>query len=380
MTTSPMTEDQALLRDTTTRFLQQTFDLRVVRELAESGRGTEREYLRRTAELGWFANFVPEEHGGGSVSGEGVLDAVVVAEARGRLLQPGPFVPMNVVAYALAAGGSDEHRAKLLPALASAEATATWAVADIHGEWCPAAGATVRRSGTGVVLSGRKGLVQDGHLADHLLVTAGGDGGVVQVLVPADAPGVTARRLDGLDLTRDLGEVSFDDVELPAQALVGGPDDATALVDRQLDLAAVLTMAESVGAMDELFTLTLSYAQSRIAFGRPIGSFQAIKHLLADTSLLLEASWAAVTGAARSVQERRPDAAELASVAKAFVGDSGISLAQNCFQVFGGIGYTWEHDQHLYLRRLTTDAALYGSPSWHRDRLCRMHGFGVSGP
>jgi alkylation response protein AidB-like acyl-CoA dehydrogenase len=217
--------------------------------------------------------------------------------------------------------------------------------------------------------------VQDSQLADHLLVTAGSGDGVLQVLVPAATPGVTVRRRDGLDITRQWCEVSFDGVELAAEALVGGPDDASALVDRQFDLAAVLTVAESVGAMDQLFGLTLDYAKSRIAFGRPIGSFQAIKHLLADTSLLLEASRAAAVAAARSVQEQRSDASELASVAKAFVGDSGISLAQNCFQVFGGIGYTWEHDQHLYLRRLTADAALYGSPGWHRDRLCRLHDF-----
>jgi alkylation response protein AidB-like acyl-CoA dehydrogenase len=120
--------------------------------------------------------------------------------------------------------------------------------------------------------------------------------------------------------------------------------------------------------------MALDYAKVRTAFGRPIGSFQAVKHQLADASLYLEASIGIASDAVRAVQDRAPDAAELASAAKAFVGDAAIEIAQTCFQVFGGIGYTWEHDQHLYLRRLTADAALYGQPAWHRERICRIHG------
>ena len=135
----------------------------------------------------------------------------------------------------------------------------------------------------------------------------------------------------------------------------------------------VLTVAEMVGAMDHDFHMALDYAKARTAFARPIGSFQAIKHLLADTSLLLEASKAAADAAASAVG-RGAGGAEVASMAKAFVGDSAIDLAQACWQVFGGISYTWEHDQHLYMRRLTTDAMLYGEPAWHRERICTLHG------
>jgi alkylation response protein AidB-like acyl-CoA dehydrogenase len=135
-----------------------------------------------------------------------------------------------------------------------------------------------------------------------------------------------------------------------------------------------LTAAESIGAMDHDLALAVQYAKDRTAFGRPIGSFQAIKHLLADTSLMLEMSKGIAVAAARAVGTRQDDAAGVSSMAKAFVGDCGIDLAQNCFQVFGGIGYTWEHDQHLYLRRLTADAALYGDPAWHRERLCQVSG------
>ena len=122
------------------------------------------------------------------------------------------------------------------------------------------------------------------------------------------------------------------------------------------------------------FEMTVDYAKDRIAFGRPIGSFQAIKHVLADTSLAVEMGKAVVLAAARSVGSRDGNGPQAASIAKALVGESGIELAQNCFQIFGGIGYTWEHDQHLYLRRLTTDAGLFGDASWHRERLCQLAG------
>jgi alkylation response protein AidB-like acyl-CoA dehydrogenase len=130
-----------------------------------------------------------------------------------------------------------------------------------------------------------------------------------------------------------------------------------------------------VGAMDHDFSMTLQYAKDRIAFGRPIGSFQGVKHQLADTSLALEMSKAVTLAAARTVGTGEDDhGPQAASMAKAFVGEAGIDLVQTCFQIFGGIGYTWEHDQHLYLRRITTDAGLFGDPAWHREHLCQLAG------
>ena len=160
--------------------------------------------------------------------------------------------------------------------------------------------------------------------------------------------------------------------QIPPSAVVGTSGKASDLVARQSAIASVLTAAESVGAMDHDFEMTLGYAKDRIAFGRPIGSFQAIKHLLADMSLALEMSKAITLAAAKSLGADDGYGLEAASMAKAFVGDAGVDLAQNCFQIFGGIGFTWEHDQHLYLRRITTDAALYGDPVWHRERLCQL--------
>ena len=367
-----LTDDQQLLGETTARFIESTCPLWRVRELCEGGIDPGPDYRRSAAELGWFAMLAPEEFGGGSVSGNGVVDAAIIAEERGRLLQPGAFAAANAVVCGLSIDGNPDLQAKLVPAIASGEATAAWALADQSGS--PDSGVRAETRGAGFVLSGVASMVQDADRSDWLLVTASNDAGPCQFMVPAETPGMAVKRLDGLDLTRRFCAVQFDDVELPGSALIGEVGGAGAAIERQLQVAVALTVAESVGAMSYDFELVLEYAKARIAFGRPIGSFQAVKHLLADTSLLLETSKALSAACARAVGSQSDDAAAVASMAKAFVGDSGIELAQNCLQVFGGIGFTWDHDQHLYLRRLTTDAALYGDPSWHRERLCRLHG------
>jgi alkylation response protein AidB-like acyl-CoA dehydrogenase len=370
-----LTSDQELMRETAARFIQSACPLTAVRELTADHGASGAEYRRQAAELGWFAMLVPDEFGGGSVSGNGVVDAAVVAEERGRVLQPGAFVPANAVARGLVIDGSADQQAKVLPALAAGEATATWAVAEPLGDWWPDGAVVAEERGAAFVLTGTKTFVQDASSSDWLLVTAGGAAsGLSQFLVPAGTPGVHVRRLDGLDLTRSFSEVVFDHAELPASALVGRPGGAALAVEEQLRVAAALTVAECVGALAFVFELALEYAKARTAFGRPIGSFQAVKHLLADTSLLVETCKALSAAAARAVGEGGDDAGEVVSMAKAFVGDSAIEGAQNCFQVFGGIGHTWEHDQHLYMRRVTTDAALYGEPAWHRERVCQLHG------
>jgi alkylation response protein AidB-like acyl-CoA dehydrogenase len=369
-----LTTDQELLRDTTARFIESACPLTRVRELSVGDRDAGPDYRQQAAELGWFAMLVAEEHGGGSISDNPVVDAAIIAVARGAQLQPGPFVGTNVVAHALSEAGDADQREKVLAPLLSGDAAATWAAAGPTGEWDPGAGVRAAARGGGFALSGTKTLVQDGDTSEWMLVTATTDAGVAQFLVTPDTPGVTVRRLDGLDVTRAFCTIGFDDAEVASTALVGDPGSAADLVDRQLQIASVLSTAESVGAMDHIFGLANEYARARIAFGRPIGSFQAVKHLLADTSLKVEMSKGVLAEAARAVGEHRADGAEHASMAKAFVAEHAIDLAHNCWQVFGGIGYTWEHDQHLYLRRLTTDAALYGDAAWHRERICRLAG------
>jgi alkylation response protein AidB-like acyl-CoA dehydrogenase len=369
-----LTADQDLLRDTSERFIESTLPLARVRELVDSRQELDPKYLAGAAELGWFAALAPEDLGGGTVSGFGVLDAAIFAELRGRRVQPGAFVDTNVVVAALVADGSETQRTEVVSALLAGEATAAWAVADGSGDWSGATGVEVAAAGDGYRLSGTKAFVVDAHTASWLLVTAAGPAGPTQVLVAPDLPGLTIEPLVSFDLTRTLCEVRFDGALVDADALVGAPGAAAATVERQVQLATVLAVAESVGAMDHLFDITVEYCIDRTAFGRPIGSFQAVKHQVADTAMLLEMSKAAAVAAAQDVQAALPRAGQSASIAKAFVAEAGVELAHKCWQNFGGIAYTWEHDFHLYLRRLTADASMYGSAAWHRERICRLEG------
>ena len=369
-----VTEDQRALLDVSSRFMEQTCPFAVVRDGERRDEAFMASYRTQAAELGWYSMLVPDALGGGCVSGNSVLDAALIAYLRGGLLQPGSFVGTNVVAYAVAAAGGDDLREQVLPALVSGEVSASWAVAST-GELRLDGGVTARPTGDGgLVLVGAKTAVQDVEPPSWLLVTCASPDGPVQALVPAGGAGVTVTQLDSLDLTRRFAEVRFDGAVIPASAVLGVASSVDDLLDRQLAIAAVLTAAESVGAMDHELAMTVQYAKDRIAFGRPIGSFQAIKHVLADTSLAVEMGKAVVLAAARSLGADDGYGPQAASIAKALVGEAAVELAQNCFQVFGGIGYTWEHDQHFYLRRLTTDAGLYGDAAWHRERLCQYAG------
>ncbi|WP_235490206.1 acyl-CoA dehydrogenase family protein, partial [Frankia sp. AvcI1] len=302
-----MTADQKLFAETAERFIRSTCPVSTVRRVAQREEELDGGYFTEIGELGWLALFVPEEHGGGSPSGQPVLDAGLIAEQRGRYLQPGGVVGANVAALAITLGGTGEQRA-LLDDLAGGKALAAWALGDPVGGWEASAGVEVRRDGTGFVLSGTKSLVQDAHLADWFLVSAAVDGRPALFLVPGSTPGLTVEPRAGLDLTHRYAELVLRDVGVPASAVVGqiGDDD---LGERLLQVATVLTVAEMVGAIGELFAMTLEHARTRAAFGRVIGSFQAVKHQLADLSLAVECSHAIATGALTAVQEQAPDAA-----------------------------------------------------------------------
>ena len=355
------TDEQAMLLDAAVRFIEAKFPLATVRQRVDGGEVLDGGYLRAAADLGWLGLLADEADGGGSASGNGLLDAAMIAAERGAGLQPGPFVGHNVVVHALSTAGT--HR-EILADLLEGRCWASW-VPDT-------ASLELRASEAGKTLHGTVDLVAEAGDCAWLLVTAAGTDGPAQVLVATDAPGVTVRRLEGLDLTRCWFAVEFDGAGVAA---VGEPGhQAAQRAAHQTQIAAVLSAAEAVGAMHANFALAVEYARSRIAFGRPIGSFQAVKHVLADTSLWLEMSKGIVAAAADALGRGRPDGAAMAHIAKSFVGERGIDLTHNCFQVFGGIGYTWEHDQHLFLRRLGAEAVAFGSPEWHRQRLIELEG------
>ncbi|GGV28813.1 acyl-CoA dehydrogenase [Actinomadura cremea] len=368
-----LSPDQKLFQESARGLLEQEHSLDRVRGMEGSAPRWSRDWWRKGAELGWAAAVVPEELGGGSVSGEGVRDLAVLAEELGAGVAPGPVLPVNVVLAGLVeAHGSGPDHSELIEALVAGESIATWAVYEPGREWTPSdPRLTAAPAAGGYVLDGVKDRVEDARQADLLLVTAKTPDGVAQFLVPASATGVTISEQWTVDLSRSFGEVRFDGVRVDADALVGAPG-ADGILERQLQIALVVQCAEVCAVLDRAFAMTTRWAFDRYSFGRPLASYQALKHRFADMRTWLEACHATTQAAAGAVQDAAPDAAELVSVAKSFVGERSLLILQDCVQIHGGIGVTWEHDLHLFLRRAVLDQALYGTPEDHRLRLADL--------
>ena len=368
-----LSDDQEFFRDTTQKFLEGECPLVTVRELVASDDGFERDYWRQGAELGWTSLLVPEELGGGSISGSGVVDLTLVADAFGAHVAPGPLLPANIVAAALARSGTEQQQADVVPAIVAGEVVATWAITEPPpNDTLGTVTVRAERDGADFVLQGTKSPVEAAAQSDYLLVTATIDDGLAQFLVPADAAGVEIAPLQSIDLVRRYATVQLDGVRVPAASAVGELGNADADVERQLQLAAVVQTAESVGAAQVVFDMTVDWAFSRYSFGRPLASYQELKHRFADMKMWLEASHTLASAAAREVQDEAPSAPETISAAKAYCGDYLAELVQDCVQMHGGIGLTYDHDIHLYLRRVTVDRVTYGTPADHRERIAAL--------
>lgn len=358
---------QEMLRDTTRKYLEADETLAWIRSRLESAEVADRQKWKAGADLGWASMLIPESAGGGSVSDQPVIDLVVLAEELGRFLYPAPFLSTNVLADALTRDDPSRHAAIL----------ERISVGDALGAWCLSGDGTIAESAVavdatrapdgGYFLDGVARYVEGASVASVLLVDAILDRGLVRFVVELPSEGVNIRTTAGLDLTRRLSEVWF------RRAYV---DEGSRLNadrrDRSLSLATVVQSGEAVGGADRLVTETIQYSKDRIQFGRPIGSFQAIKHRLADLYIASEAMRAATYYAALAFGDETPDADEAVAVAGAYVKDTYAWLCGECLQIHGGIGFTWEHDIHLYLRRAKTDQVLYGQPHEHREALCRM--------
>jgi alkylation response protein AidB-like acyl-CoA dehydrogenase len=361
--------DQEFFRETTARFLVDQTPVGEIRRLRDDPAGFGADYWRRGAELGWTSLLINEELGGGSISGDGIIDLTLVAHEFGAHAAPGPLTSTNVVAAALSDDPSGSHTG-ILAGIVAGTSTAAWALneprpndrlGDIAFE--------IRVDGSEVVLNGVKRQVESAEQADHILVTGRASDGLTQALVPAGTAGVSIAPMRSVDITRRFSEVTFDEVRLPVDSLLGEVGGADRTVERQLQLALVIANAESVGAMQVALDMTIEWAFDRYSFGRPLASYQALKHRFADMKSWLEASHAVSDAAAAAVASDSRDAAELVSVAKAFIGEYGAELMQDCVHLHGGIGVTFEHDLHLYMRRLTIDRTTYGTPADHRLRI-----------
>ena len=368
-----LTSDQEFFVSTTRRFLEAESPVSQMRVLHDEDRGFDVGVWRKGAELGWTAPLVPGEMGGGSVSGSGLRDLALVAEELGRVLCPVPLAPVSVVLDTLARVGSVDQREATIPDLLAGESIATWAVAEGGGGWDPAAVELRADKGTdGWVLNGRKTFVQEAATADVFLLSTLAAEGPTQFLIPASSPGIDIHPRESLDLVRSYGDVQFTEVRVEAGAVVGEPGEAGADIERQLDVALVLQNAETVGALGTVFDFTLQYANDRVAFGRPLSSYQALKHRFADMKMWVEACHATATASTDAVADGDERAPELVSIAKAYIAERAPQMVQDCIQLHGGIGVTWEHDLHLYLRRVTQNAAIYGGVRHHRERIATL--------
>ena len=365
-----LTEEQELFRQTARQFLDRETPLSGIRDSFARPEGFGRPWWARAAELGWTSLMVDEDHGGGSLSAQPACDAAILAEELGRACGPGPFLPVSLCAFAVNAYGSGQQRAELLPGLLDGSRIAAWAYAEAGDVWgIEGLSTTIDADGDQTVVRGRKTYVEALGSADWLLVTGVGNDGVSQVVVPIDAPGVTVTVGRSVDMVRRFGTVTLDDVRLPASALVGVPGGGTDAVERQMQLALILQCAQINGATGEVFDRTVEYAKYRHAFGRPIGAYQALKHRIADMLQRLEFARGIADAAALAFDRRQPEAGELARVAKAYVPDAALDVIDDCVQINGGIGVTWEHDAHVFSRRVALDRAIYGAPEEHKETL-----------
>jgi alkylation response protein AidB-like acyl-CoA dehydrogenase len=351
------------------------------REAARAEAGIDAALWKRLGtDLGLAGLIVPEAHGG---AGLGWVELIAVMEELGSQLACVPCLSTVCLATsALLVAGDDAQQARWLPAIASGALTATLA----HNEPGPGVHTSARRDGDTVVLTGRKRHVVDGHTAGLLVVSARaagtrGDDGIELYAIAADSPGLQRRRLPTMDQTRALAEIILEDVRIPDSARLAS--GSAAALERILAYGRIGLAAEQVGAAQRCLDMSVEYAKVRTQFGRPIGAFQAIQHMCADMFVLVESARSAAyhagcvasqhaAGAAPDPDDPSSDLTTAAAIAKAYCSDAFYRCAADTIQVHGGIGFTWEHDAHLYFKRAHASRELLGAPAQHREALAAV--------
>jgi len=359
------------LRATVRRFLADRSPEAEVRRLMETDAGYDPAVWQQLAHLGLTGLLVPERHGG---AGAGCVELQIVCEEMGRALLCAPYLSSAVLATsALRYAGDEAARARYLPGLADGSVIGTLAVTEESGSWRAEDAATRAESdgAGGFTLTGEKLFVLDGAVADLLLVLASTDSGPGLFAVAADALGLAREPMATLDVTRKQARITL-------QGTPGTPissiEDAAAGLAAALDVAAAALAAEQAGGARRVLEMAVEYAGVREQFGRPIGSYQAIKHKCADMLLEVESATSAAYAAGWAVDARSPEVGVLASLAKAYCSEAYYRCAAENIQVHGGIGFTWEHPAHLYFKRATSTQILLGSPTYHRELLATRLG------
>jgi alkylation response protein AidB-like acyl-CoA dehydrogenase len=369
--------EQRELAGSVRRFLADRMPLTRVRELMDTQDGTdEKVWAYAGSQLGLQGLAIPEQYGG---AGFTFTEQAIVLEELGAALYPGPYLASAVLAATALLASSDEAaKQDLLPGIASGEVIATLAFTEDDGSWEPDAIAlTATGADGGWVLDGHKSYVLDGHSAGLILVVGriagqGQDGGRLSLFAAqADAAGLDRTALPTLDQTRKMGRLVF--ASVPAR-MIGAAGEGESILARTLDVAAIALAAEQLGGSQRALDMAVAYAKVRHQFGRPIGSFQAIKHRCADLLLEVESLRSAVGYAAAAVAEDSPEVPVVAALVKALASDTYFHVAAENIQIHGGIGFTWEHDAHLYFKRAKASELFLGDASYHRERLATRIG------
>jgi alkylation response protein AidB-like acyl-CoA dehydrogenase len=355
-----LTEEHKLLQETLRGFAAKECPAARLRELFESGAGHDPQLWRGLAEMGVAGLAIPDEYGGAGLE---ILDLALAAETLGTAALPGPFLGHALAGLALRLGGSPEQRGRWLPRLASGETVGTVAFGEPGGSFGPEAWTARAEGGR---LSGAKAWVPFGAAADLLVVGTAGGG---LALAERGAPGVAVEPVDGLDRTRPLASLRF--AKTPCEVLPGG----AAAAGRVRDAGLVLLAADAFGAAEKLLELAVAHSLAREQFGQPIAQFQAVKHQLADLATEVEPMRSLVWYAAHAQDRVRDDAERSAAIAKAHVTDRAVEVARAVVQLHGGIGFTWECDVQIWMKRALFDRALLGSPETHRERQAALAGW-----
>jgi len=370
-------EEQQLLRDTARKFLDAACTTKFVRERMATAEAVTPEFWAQLAEQGWLGINFPEEDGG---SGLGLVDLVVLMEEMGRAVMPGPYLATLLGGAAIHEAGSPAQRQEYLSAIAEGSLKATLAAIESNPRWDAAGITMMAREGrwSGFALSGTKLFVPDAHLADILVVAARTrDGtemwdGVSLFVVPKDIPGLSISLMPSIDETRKLCEVRFNNVMVPEVALLGELHQGWPTLVRVYDEAAVALSAEMCGGAQRVLEMTVEYAKLREAFGKPIGSYQGVKHKCADMLVEVENAKSLTYYAAWAIDENAPDAPLAVSMAKSYASDASRKVSNAGIQLHGGIGMTWEHDLHLYMKRAKASEVAFGDATWHRERVASL--------
>jgi len=363
-------EEQEELRRIVRQFLETKSPETEVRRLMDTTEGYDPAVWSQMAEqLGLQGLIVPEEFGG---SGFSFIELVVVLEEMGRALLCAPYFSTVFATNVLLHSGDDAAKKAILPGIASGETIATVAFTEANGRWDEEGiTSTATASGDGYTIDGEKMFVLDGHVADTIIVAAKTANGTSLFSVAGDAAGLERTALSTMDQTRKQAKLAFSGT--PA-TLIGTEGDGWNVLNKVLDLAAVALAAEQVGGAQRCLDASVEYAKERVQFGRPIGSFQAIKHKCADMLLEVESSKSAAYYAGWCAAELNDELPSVASLAKSYCSEAYFHCAAENIQIHGGIGFTWEHPAHLYFKRAKSSELLFGDPTYHRELLAQRIG------